>query len=385
MSTKDYLDKDYYKVLGVSKDASETEIKKAFHKIARENHPDAHPGDAKAEQRFKEASEAHSVLSDPKQRKEYDETRALYGGPFGRFARQAGGAAGGPTNLDDLFARTRFGTETNGLGDILGGLFGGGRAPGGQQSSGRRGADVESEATIDFDQAASGTTLTLQLRSEDSCHICHGTGARPGTQPAMCPTCQGAGMVSATTGGVFAMSEPCRECHGRGLIVTDPCTQCNGAGRMPSTNSVQVRIPAGVADGQRIRIAGRGAPGMGGGPNGDLYVLIHVTPHRIFGRSGKKDLTVTVPLTYVEASLGADIDVPTQSGKPARIRVPAGTAAGTTMRVRGRGLDTGKGTPGDLLVTLTIAVPPSIGEEAKAALESYGRALGDFDPRADLR
>lgn len=386
MSSKDWLEKDYYKVLGLKKDASEADIKKAFHKLARENHPDQHPGDKTAEKKFKEVSEAYAVLSDPKQRKEYDEARSLFGGGGFRFPRGGGAPGGGAAagNFEDLFARARAGQGADdGFADLLGGLFGQGAGTRTtRRSSSRRGADVEGEVTITFLQAVEGTTVSLQLVSDQACPACRGTGARAGSAPHVCPRCEGSGMQTASSGGVFATSEPCPECHGRGLVVDDPCPECNGTGHAHSAKTMQVRVPAGVTDGQRIRIKGKGSPGENGGAPGDLFVVVHVEQHRLFGRQGN-NLTLTVPITFAEASLGAEIDVPTLEGGTVRMRIPAGTPNGRTLRVRGRGVEKG-GSCGDLLVTVEIAVPPSINDDAKHALEEYARATSGFAPRQAL-
>jgi molecular chaperone DnaJ len=383
MSTKDWLDKDYYKILGVSKDASAAEIKKAFRKIARESHPDAHPGDKAREATFKAASEANSILSDPAKRKEYDEARSLFGGGGFRFPG-AGGFGGGASNvnIDDL-----FGGAGGGLGDILGGLFGGtqpGRRPG--QSSGRnprRGSDIEGEVTIDFPDAVEGVTVTLQTATEGACTTCHGTGAKPGTQPKACPVCQGSGMQSSSSGGGFSFSEPCRTCRGRGLLIEEPCATCHGSGQSSATRTIQVKIPAGVTDAQRIRIKGRGGAGANGGAAGDLYVLVHVRQHDLFGRKGEH-LTLTVPVTFAEAALGAEIEVPTLSGQRVKIRVPSGTGSGRTLRVRGRGVGKADGEHGDLLVTIEVQVPHHLSQEAQDALRAYAATLPHHDVRASL-
>ena len=384
MSSKDWIEKDYYKTLGVSKDASADEIKKAFRKIARENHPDQHPGDDAAEKRFKEASEANSVLGDAAKRKEYDEARSLFGGGGFRFPRGGGGgAAGGAggTNMEDLFRNASAG----GLGDIFGDIFG--QAAGApRRSSGRvqrRGADVEGEVTIGFAEAVEGTTVSVQMVSEAACEACRGTGAKAGSVPEVCATCQGSGMQASAAGGVFQTSEPCRDCHGRGLIVTDPCDVCHGSGRAKSTRTMQVRIPAGVEDGQKIRIKGKGSPGENGGPAGDLYVLVHVRPHRIFGRSGH-NLTITVPVTFPEAALGADIEVPTLQGGRVKLRIPAGTPNGRTFRVRGKGVAQANGAHGDLLASVEVQVPGKLDDRAIAALKEFADAVGPSDPRAGL-
>jgi len=374
MSTKDYLEKDYYKVLGVSKDAKPEEIKKAFRKLARQYHPDQNKTNADAEAKFKEISEANSILSDPAKRKEYDEARSLFGGGGFRFP---GAGQGGPS-MEDLFR----GAGDSGIGDLFGNLFGGATTTRRTSRGPRRGADIEGEVTIDFANALAGSTVTMQTTSDAACPTCHGTGARPGSQPRVCPVCQGSGMQTSTSGGVFAVTEPCRECRGRGMIVDDPCATCQGSGRGQSTRTMQVRIPAGVTDGQRIRIKGKGGAGENSGASGDLYVLVHVRPHKVFGRKGDH-LTVTVPVTFAEAVLGAEISVPTLDDGPVRLKVPAGTPNGRTFRVRGRGVK-GGATDGDLLVTVEVEVPTHLSEEAKAALADYQAKAGGGDPRAHL-
>ena len=380
MSTKDYVEKDYYKVLGVAKDATTADIKKQYRKLARQYHPDANKGDAKAEEKFKEISEAYDVLSDEKRRKEYDEARSLFGGGF-----RAPGGGGFPFDLGDLLNNQ---SGSGGIGDILGGLFNrGGRAPGGgtgtsTPGTGRRGSDIESEASITFMQSIEGVTIPLRMTSEQPCRSCSGTGAKAGTTPRVCAECSGTGQVSRNQGG-FAFSEPCRECKGRGLVVDDPCPTCNGSGRAASTHTLQARIPSGVRDGQRIRLKGKGAPGERGGPAGDLYVVVHVKPHAIFGREGD-NLTVTVPVTFPEAVLGADIKIPVLGGMPVTVKLPEGSANGRTMRVRGKGAPVRDGSRGDLLVTFEVAVPVHLNEEAKTALEGFRSATADHDVRAEL-
>ncbi len=392
MSTKDWLEKDYYKILGVSKNASADEIKKAFRKIARENHPDQNPDNKKAEARFKEASEANSVLSDPKTRKEYDEARSLFGGagPFRRYqpgAGQAGGTPGGG-GFEDLF-RNAGAAGQGGLGDLFGNLFAGGAGTGAgthrrsTTRGPRRGADIEGEVTLTFEQAVDGHTVAMRFPSDQPCPACRGTGAKAGTLPKVCPTCEGSGMQHSLQGGVFAMSEPCTDCLGRGLRVEDPCPECSGSGRARSSKTMNVRIPAGVQDGQRIRIKGKGAGGENGGPAGDLYVTVHVTPHKIFGRDGH-NLTLDVPVTFAEASLGAEISIPTLKGAKVKLKVPANTPNGRTMRVRGKGVRKGDGSMGDLLVTLRVQVPDHLSDAAKQALLEYAQASGQEDPRAAL-
>ncbi|MCP9961466.1 molecular chaperone DnaJ [Streptomyces somaliensis] len=384
MSTKDFVEKDYYKVLGVPKDATEAEIKKAYRKLAREFHPDANKGDTAAETRFKEISEANDILGDPKKRKEYDEARALFGN--GGF-RPGPGGAGGTFNFDlgDLFAGQagagNAGGFGGGLGDVFGGLFNRGGAAGARTQP-RRGQDVESEVTLSFTEAVDGATVPLRTSSRQPCRVCSGTGDRHGT-PRVCPTCVGTGQVSRGSGGGFSLTDPCVDCKGRGLIAQDPCDVCHGSGRAKSSRTMQVRIPAGVSDGQRIRLRGKGAPGERGGPAGDLYVVVHVGEHPVFGRKGD-NLTVTVPVSYPEAALGGEIRVPTLGGPPVTLKIPPGTPNGRTMRARGKGAVRKDGTRGDLLVTVEVAVPKELDGEAREALEAYRRATADKDPRADL-
>lgn len=294
MSTKDWIEKDYYKILGVSKDADAATVKKAYRTLARELHPDRNTNDKVAEERFKDVSEAYSVLSDPQKRKQYDEARTLFGGGI---RTPGGGAGGGSFNFDlgDIFSGSGAG---GGLGDVFGGIFGQRTRPRGTGT--RRGADVEREVTVTFTEAVEGKTIPLKLTSSSACPSCAGTGARAGTVPRVCPTCTGTGFTSTDSGG-FGMAEPCKDCKGRGLVVDDPCPVCSGSGRGTTSKVMHVRIPAGVVDGQRIRLRGKGVPGERGGPAGDLYVVIHVGGHPVFGRRGE-NLTVTVPVTFPEAA-----------------------------------------------------------------------------------
>jgi molecular chaperone DnaJ len=381
VSTKDFLEKDYYKTLGVAKGASADEIKKSYRKLARKYHPDANKGDPKAEARFKEISEAYNTLSDEKRRKEYDEARSLFAGGGFRSPGQGGGFGG--FDLGDLFGGAGgTGTASGGrLGDLLGGMFGGGRGASTQPRQ-RRGADVETETSLGFSDAIEGATVTLRLASERPCPTCHGTGAKAGTVPRVCPSCEGTGQSSRNLGS-FAFSEPCRECRGRGLVVDDPCPDCSGSGRAMSTRSIQARIPAGVADGQRIKLKGKGAPGERGGPAGDLYVRVHVSPHPVFGRSGH-NLTVTVPVTFPEAALGAEVKVPAHRGAPVSVRIPPGTPNGRVFRVRGKGVRRPDGTNGDLLVTVSVQVPGTLSSPAREALNAFREATAGEDPREDL-
>jgi molecular chaperone DnaJ len=382
MTNADWATKDFYKVLGVDKSASADEIKKAYRKLARANHPDSHPGDKAAEERFKQVAEAYDVVGDPERRKQYDELRT-YGGSFGPFAGTGGRTAGGQTfDVSDLFGQAGAG----GFGDLFGDVFGGGTRARTRQAP-RRGADVETEVTIGFVEAVEGVTVSLRLASDAPCPDCSGTGARAGTVPRVCPECDGTGMHAATVGGAFTLNETCPVCRGRGLVVDDPCPTCHGSGRGMSSRTVQARIPAGVRDGQRIRLRGKGAAGERGGPAGDLLVQVHVRPHPVFGRKGD-NLTVTVPVTFDEAALGAEIKVPTLTGAPVTLRVPPGTPSGRTFRVRGKGVQRsgGKhaGHPGDLLVTVEVQVPERLDDRAREAVEAFRAATGGADPRAHL-
>lgn len=375
--SNDWIEKDFYKTLGVKKDASAADIKKAYRKLARDNHPDSNPGNTQAEDRFKSVSEAYSVLSSTDKRKEYDEQRSLYGGGFpggrgGGFNFPSGGGGGGGTagGFD--------------ISDLLGGMFGGnGGTTRTRSAPARRGADVETEASISFEQAIDGVTVPLRMTSDEPCPSCHGTGARAGTVPKVCPKCDGSGMQMGASGGLFAMTEPCTECRGRGLVVEDPCPDCLGSGRATSSRTMQVRIPAGVKDGQRIRLKGKGAKGENGGPAGDLFVVVHVATHRLFGRKGDH-LTISVPVAFDEAALGADISVPTLGGLPVRLKIPAGTPNGRTFRARGKGAPRKDGTPGDLLVTVEVQVPTALTEQATEALHAFRASRGSNDPRASL-
>ncbi|MFJ2935074.1 molecular chaperone DnaJ [Streptomyces sp. NPDC087219] len=386
MSTKDFVEKDYYKVLGVPKDATEAEIKKAYRKLARENHPDANKNDAKAEERFKEISEANDILGDPKKRKEYDEARALFGN--GGF-RSPGGPGGGSFNFDlgDLFGGTQGGGAGGGfgggggIGDVFGGLFNRG-AGAGTRTQPRRGQDIESEVTLSFTEAIEGATVPLRMSSQQPCTACSGTGDKNGT-PRVCPTCVGTGQVSRGSGGGFSLTDPCVDCKGRGLIAENPCEVCKGSGRAKSSRTMQVRIPAGVSDNQKIRLRGKGAPGERGGQNGDLYVVVHVDAHPVFGRKDD-NLTVTVPVSFTEAALGGEIKVPTLGGPAVTLKLPAGTPNGRTMRARGKGAVRKDGTRGDLLVTVEVAVPKELDDKARDALETYREATASEDPRAEL-
>ncbi len=377
----DWANKDFYQVLGVKKDASADEIKKAYRKLARANHPDSNPGDSAKHDTFKSVAEAYDVVGDVDKRKKYDEMRELYGsGGFrGGFPGAGGGGAGG-FDLSDLM-RDRAGG--GGFGDMFGDIFGGrGRT---QQARPRpqKGADVETTATISFTDALDGVTISLRLTSDAPCQDCSGTGGKPGTRPHVCPDCEGAGFVVSSVGGAFSMNETCPGCGGRQLVYDDPCPTCHGNGRGLSARTIQARIPAGVKDGQRIRVRGKGASGDSGGPPGDLFVIVKVTPHRLFARKGD-NLTLEVPVSFDEAALGAEIKIPTLSGAPVTLKIPAGTPNGRTFRVRGKGPRRADGTNGDLLATVEVHVPAVLDDASRAAVEAYRAATASKPLRANL-
>ena len=386
MAQREWVEKDFYKELGVSPDASQDEIKRVARKLLAENHPDRNPDNKPAEDRYKAVSEAKEVLTDPAKRKEYDETRRLFaGGGFGRrfnggdFTGGFGvGGDGAEFNLNDLFDAAGRTGGTN-IGDLFGGLFGRGAPP--RPSRPRRGNDLETEAELSFLEATKGVAMPLRLTSPAPCTNCHGSGARPGTSPKVCPTCNGTGVINRNQ-GAFGFSEPCTDCRGSGSIIEHPCDECKGTGVTTRTRTINVRIPPGVEDGQRIRLAGQGEAGLRGAPSGDLYVTVHVRPDKVFGRDGD-DLTVTVPVSFTELALGTTLSVPTLDGKVG-VRVPKGTTDGRILRVRGRGVPKRSGGQGDLLVTVKVAVPPNLEGAAKEALEAYAVAerSSGFDPRA---
>ena len=377
----DWATKDFYQVLGVGKDATADEIKKAYRKLARANHPDSNPGDTAKHDTFKAVAEAYDVVGDAAKRKKYDEFRQLQStGGFGT-GMGGGGFGQGGFDINDLL-RDRAGAG-GGFGDLFGDMFGGGRGRTQQQPRRTKGADVETTATIGFVDALEGVTISLRLTSDAACPTCQGTGGKPGTRPHVCPECEGAGFVVAGVGGAFSINETCPSCGGRQLVYDEACPTCHGSGRGTSARSIQARIPAGVKDGQRIRLRGKGAPGENGGPAGDLFVSVKVNGHRIFGRKGD-NLTLDVPVSFDEAALGADIKVPTLSGAPVTLKIPAGTPNGRTFRVRGKGARRTDGTMGDLLATVHVHVPAVLDPPAREAVESYRAAMAGKPLRANL-
>jgi molecular chaperone DnaJ len=362
---------DYYEALGVSKNATPDEIKKAYRKLARQYHPDTNKGDKQAEERFKKISEAHDVLSDPEKRKQYDRGS----GPFA--------TAGGPGG----FGGFDTGSFTGGFGDILSNLFGSGAggAPGSGGARGReraqRGRDLETEVRITFEQSIEGAQIPLAVPTSTPCPTCRGTGARPGTSPEICPKCQGRG-VEAEGQGLFSISQPCSQCGGSGTIIADPCPTCHGSGATKTVKRYRVTIPPGVRDGSRVRLAGKGEPGPRGGPPGDLYVVTRVSDSPIFRRKGQ-NVEVEVPITIPEAIRGATVEVPTLSGSK-KLRVPAGTKHGTVQRLRGEGPPrlSGKGR-GDIHYRFVLDVPASLSKEQEQVVDELSKVMNG-DPRAKL-
>lgn len=374
---RDWVDKDFYDILGVSPEAEAEEIKKSYRKLAQKYHPDANPGDSAAEERFKEISEAYATLSNPEQRKEYDQVRRLVAsGGFAGYGAPGGGGFGGfggqqvrVEDLSDLFG------GLGGLGDLFGFGTSGGRA------GPVRGTDAQSDLTVSFDDAVKGLTTTVTVRGAATCSHCAGSGAEPGTPVTTCPTCGGRGVV-AQNQGFFSFSQPCPQCRGAGRIIETPCRVCRGTGSETRTRDIKVRIPAGVQDGNTLRIPGKGGPGRNGGPNGDLLVKVRVASSRTFGRKGN-DLTLTVPITYSEAVLGTKLEVPTLNGA-VKLKVPAGTPSGKTFRVRGQGVTPERGRTGDLLVTVQVAVPSKVSKEERKLLEDLA-GIETEDVRSHLR
>ena len=365
--------KDLYEILGVPKNASPDDIKKAYRKLARKYHPDKNPGDASAEERFKEVQGAYDVLSDPEKRKQYDQmgSRMFTGG---------GGGAGG---FDFDFGGGNLG-DLGDISDLLGGLFGGTQRRGSRARSprGERGRDVEVEVNISFEDSLEGLTTKIPVEVEAACSTCRGSGAEPGTAPTVCPECRGRGVV-AENQGFFALSQPCPRCRGNGTVVEKPCRTCRGSGRQRTTKRYTVKIPAGVKDGTRIRLKGKGEAGSAGGPPGDLHVVTRVARSPLYERRGS-DLVIEVPVTYAEAALGAEVEVPTPDGKIS-LKVPPGTQDGRLLRVRGRGAPKLNGAGrGDLLARVRVVVPTKLSKQEREALENL-RKVSREDPRERLR
>ncbi len=368
---------DYYATLGVDKKASPEELKKAYRKLARKYHPDRNPDDKQAESHFKEVSAAYDVLSDPEKRKQYDSGTGQFAG--------GGGGFGGFGNFD---------FDASSMGDILSNLFGGSTSGRRTRTKPRaeRGRDLETEVSITFEQAVAGAQVPLSVATQSPCPTCHGTGAKPGTTPKVCPKCEGRG-IETQGQGMFSISQPCSRCGGSGTVIEDPCPTCHGAGAVRTMKRYRVNIPAGVKEGSRIRLPGKGEAGPHGGPPGDLYVITHVAPSPVFKRRGD-NVEVEVPLTIPEALRGAEVKVPTLAGTKT-LRVRPGTTHGTVQRLRGEGppkLGSGgraegrAGAPekGDIHYRFLIDVPERLTDEQGAAVSALADALNGEDPRAQL-
>jgi molecular chaperone DnaJ len=359
---------ELYKTLGVSKNASDEEIKKAYRKLARQYHPDRNPDDPAAEEKFKEISAAHDTLADPEKRKEYDA-----GGQFAGFGGTGGaGPFGGG-------GQAGFGGAD--LGDIFSSLFNRGGGRGGPQQV--RGRDLETEVPLSFDQAVNGAQISVTVPKAERCQTCHGSGAKPGTSPTVCPRCEGRG-IDAQSQGFFSISQPCPQCGGAGQIIEHPCPTCGGSGTTQQTKRYKVNVPAGVKDGSRIRLAGKGEAGPRGGPPGDLYVTTRVAASPVFKRLDDGNLEVTVPISIPEALRGGTIEVPTLEGTK-KIKVAPGTRHGAIQRLRGEGPPKAKGKGrGDIRYRLEIEVPNELSDEQREAAEKLAEAFNGADPRAEL-
>ncbi|HVL59615.1 MAG TPA: molecular chaperone DnaJ [Burkholderiaceae bacterium] len=350
--------RDYYDVLGVPKNGSEEELKKAYRRLAMKYHPDRNPGDKQAEERFKEAKEAYEVLSDPRKREAYDR--------FGHAGVDAtAGAGAGPG----------FGGFADVFGDIFGDIFGNAAGARGHRSSAYRGADLRYAMDITLEQAAEGFETEIRVPSWETCEVCHGSGAKAGTAPQTCRTCAGQGNVRVQQ-GFFSIQQTCPTCHGSGKVISDPCTACEGVGRVKRNKTLQVKIPAGIDSGMRIRSAGNGEPGLNGGPPGDLYVEIHIKEHSVFQRDGD-DLHVEVPVSFTTAALGGTIQVPTLNGK-AEFELPEGTQHGKAFRLRGKGIKGLRSAqPGDLYAHVTVETPVRLTERQRQLLRELDQSLKD--------
>ncbi len=368
---RDWIEKDFYKTLGVTSEASSEEVKKSYRKLAQKYHPDANPDDAAAEEQFKEISEAYSTLSDSEQRKEYDQVRRVAStGGFQGFGGQSAGFGGQQVRVEDL--QDLLGGK-GGLGD----LFGFGNSSAGPT----QGPDLQTEMSVSFEDAAHGVTTAINLRGEAACSHCGGAGAEPGTQITTCPTCRGRGVV-AQNQGFFSFSQPCPQCRGAGRLIETPCKVCRGSGSENRTREVKLKVPAGVSNGTTLRLRGKGGPGSNGGPPGDLLVRLRVATSQTFGRKGN-DLTLDVPITYTEATLGTKMDVPTLNGG-VKVKIPSGTPTGKTFRVKGKGIEPERGRSGDLLVTVKVVVPNKVSKAEKKLLEELADYETD-DVRSHLR
>ena len=357
--------RDYYEVLGINRDASEEEIKKAYRKLAMKHHPDRNPDNPKSEELFKEAKEAYEVLCDASKRAAYDQ----YG--HAGVDHQAGMGAGGGAG---------FGTFADAFGDIFGDIFGGGR----QRSNVYRGADLRYNLEISLEEAAHGTETRIRIPTMQECEACKGSGAKPGTQPTTCTTCGGHGQVRMTQ-GFFSIQQTCPKCHGNGKVVQNPCATCSGAGRVKHQKTLSVKIPAGVDEGDRIRLSGEGEAGVNSGPSGDLYVVVHIRAHEVFSREAN-DLHCEMPVSITKAALGGEIEIPTLDGY-AKIKIPAETQSGKVFRLRGKGIKGVRSqTFGDLMCHVVVETPVNLTSRQKELLaeleEIIERDAGRHNPRA---
>src|SRR5688572_5342176 len=374
--------KDYYQTLGVSEDADQDAIKKAYRALARRYHPDKNPGNPQAEETFKEISAAYSVLSDPQKRSQYDQMRkmaAAGAGAGGFHGFGPGGPAGGWQTIDIEDLESIFGSEGGGLGDLFSSIFGGGgraRTRTREAPEPRRGADRQVEVAISFEVAARGGEVAVTVPLEEECPRCHGSGGEPGSSVQTCPQCGGSGLVSLSRGG-FAVQRPCPRCYGRGTLVERPCGRCGGDGSVTQRRKVKIRVPAGIEDGGRIRLRGKGEPGVAGGPPGDLLLVVRIKPHRFFRRDGL-DTHVTVPITITQAILGTKIRVRTVHETKVQLTVPPGTQSGTRFRLRGQGIHAGQQT-GDQYVEAVVKVPEELSEQERELVEKLAQSPG-FQP-----
>jgi molecular chaperone DnaJ len=348
--------RDYYEVLGVNRDASEEDIKKAYRKLAMKHHPDRNPDNKESEEKFKEAKEAYEVLTEPEKRRAYD----AYGHAGVHPQMGMGGGPGGPEG---------FGGFAEAFGDIFSDIFGGAQGGRGGRSNVYRGADLRYNLEVSLEQAARGTETKIRIPAMETCETCHGSGAKPGTQPKTCDTCHGAGTVRLSQ-GFFSIQQTCPACHGTGKVIADPCNTCRGAGRVKKHKTLSVKIPAGVDEGDRIRLSGEGESGVNGGPPGDLYVVMHLKPHSVFQRDGD-DLHCEMPVSFGLAALGGEIEIPTLEGS-AKVKIPPETQTGQVFRLRGKGIKGVRSSyPGDLLCEVVIETPVRLTDRQKELLREF--------------